>query len=236
MANPLTEKMGPMPVWAWLGIVTVVILVVVMKKKGGSSVSSAQAVPTPVPAVSVPVTTSSGYGNGHGGGPRNSRNYNSTTAASSAGTTAGITGTPGTTVAATASQATSAAPVSWPNGIPPRVNNVPGSVHIMPNVLGMQFPDAVAAIYAAGLDMTEANWTTSQMSGIVTFQNPAPGTRITIPAHGNTDVSVGVGTDQGGFSMSQLASFIGANGGQSVWSANAITPAQYNTIPGHLSS
>ena len=87
--NFLTEKMGPLPLWGWLGVTTLVIIAYVFQSKkkasqqqtqNAANTAAQQALATQAAAVTtVPYTTATtyggNYGNGYSGGQRGGRNW-----------------------------------------------------------------------------------------------------------------------------------------------------------------
>jgi hypothetical protein len=158
--NFLTEKLGPLPVWGWMGIGTAGILVLVsMRSKSASSTTAAT---TAAPAASTAAPSSGGgsYGSGYGNYGGQSGGYSWTPAAS----TAGASTAPASTASTTAPAASSATATTG------------GSMITVPNVVGTDAGNAHNILVAAGLVPVAAAG--QKAYELVTAQSPAPGSQV----------------------------------------------------------
>lgn len=159
MANVFTEKIGPLPTWAWMGIATVVILgVVALRKKNSSSTDTTaqqQALASEEAALAnaagssaaagnaSPGTYGSGFGNftGNGYAGNSSGLYSTYPAASTTAPQPAATGT----TPATTSTATAPAPVT--QSVPPR-STAPAPAAAWNNTYVVRKGDTLASVAA----------------------------------------------------------------------------------------
>ena len=165
--NFFTEKVGPLPVWAWMGAGTVLILFFVSKGKGNTANSTAAqsqqaALTAAQQAAALSSVGSSGYGNsyGSGGGGGYYGNGYSSQGTYSQAPASSITGnipapstsTPVTTPSTAASTTSTAASTTSTAGIqttPPTTETAQGAAgwaYTVPNLVGLSYTAAQTAV------------------------------------------------------------------------------------------